>query len=168
MNLQVASQNQRPPIQIKGLPYEEKLLHINYNLQLNFVELKGWSVSDNVSAQYDDLILKVNQFLESQSELILSFKLEMFNTTTVKYLLSIIKLMNKAHKLGKQMKIYWRVNANRDDEMTEVGLDLSLMSNFEFKIITDNSTFNTTSIEDKQAMNHRKLLFRSVRTKAAA
>ncbi|MEP1034297.1 SiaC family regulatory phosphoprotein [Ekhidna sp.] len=146
----------------------EKSLQIGIHPNLNFIEVKGWSVGEDLCDRYEHLIRKVQLFLDRGDGLIISFKFEMFNTTTIKYLLSIIKFMNRAHKAGKAVKIYWKVDADRNDEMTEAALDLSMMCNFDFKVITESSMIDSKSIEDTQVMQHRKLLFGLSRVRIAA
>ncbi len=147
---------------------ENKDLQITLDYNLNFIEIKGWSISENVGSRYEALLTEMKTLIERDQSLIVSFKYEMFNTTTVKYVLSIMKLMNRAYRNGKKVKAYWRVNANRNDEMTEVGFDLSLMCDFDFQIITDDSSINTKLIDDQKAIQHRKFMFKFSRTNRSA
>lgn len=158
MNVQVNPQDFRPT-PIIALPQVKKELKISFDAKLKFIEVKGWSVADRIIPMYERLVKNINLYLENRDNLIVSFNYEMFNTTTIKYLLSIIKAMNKAHRLGKSVKIYWKVNANRDDEMAEAALDLSMMCDFDFQIITDSAKIDTKAVNDTQVIAHRKLLF---------
>ncbi len=156
MKVQLTNRDTRPPLGSQN--QTAKRLYMGIHPNLNFIEVKGWSVGEFLGGRYEQLIRKVQLFLDKRDGLIISFNYEMFNTTTIKYLLSIIKFMNRAHKEGKSVKIYWKVDADRLDEMTEAALDLSMMCDFDFKIITESATIDSKSIDDG-VMEHRKLLF---------
>ena len=158
MSVQLQSQN-RIPKRVVALPRAKKELRISFDTKLKFIEVKGWSVADRIIPMYERLVKNINMYLENSDNLIVSFNYEMLNTTTIKYILSIIKAINKAHRLGKSGKIYWKVNANRDDAMAEAALDLSMMCDFEFQIITESAKINTKAVNDTQVIEHRKLLF---------
>lgn len=162
MDVQIINRDRQPA---KGTQIQlEKRLHIGIHPNINLIEVKGWSLDERLCGRYEKLVRHVQLFLDRRDGLIISFKYEMFNTTTIKYLLSIIKYMNRAHKAGKSVKIYWKVDADRHDEMTEAALDMSMLCNFDFKIITESSTIDSKSIEDSQVMKHRSLLFGVART----
>ena len=142
-----------------------KKLEICFNPYIQFIEVKGWSITDDVVDDYEKLISRIETILLKSNTLVVSFKYQMFNTTTVKYLLKIIKLMNRSFRKGKKMKIFWIVTAKKDDEMAEVGFDLSLMCDFDFRIITEDSRVNAKSLDDKKVIEHRKFMFGFTRSR---
>ena len=142
-----------------------KKLDICFDPHIQFIEVKGWSITKDIVGDYEKLISRIETILLKSNTLVMSFKYQMFNTTTVKYLLKIIKLMNRSFRKGKKMKIFWIVSAKKDDEMAEVGFDLSLMCDFDFRIITEDSRINTKTLDDKKVIEHRKFMFGFSRTR---
>ncbi len=140
-------------------PPVKKKLEICFDPHIQFIEVKGWSITDDGIKDYDKLLSRIDTILLKSNTLVISFKYQMFNSTTIKYLLKIIKLMNLAYLKGKRIKIFWNVTAKKDDEMAEVGFDLSLMCDFDFRIITEDSRINTKTLDDKKVIEHRKFMF---------
>lgn len=138
-------------------------LLINYGSNLNFIELKGKSVSDQVHDRYRKLLVTLDRLLLSEPSMIVSINLEMLNGTSVKYLLSVIKRLNKAAKLGKKVQIFWKVNTEEKDELTELAMDLSLICNFEFKIITEEISIDPRLVENTNVVDQSKTLLNESR-----
>ena len=62
------------------------------------------------------------------------FNFEYFNSTSAKYILDIFKSLNAIHALGIGLDIKWLYEED-DEDMLEVGQEMSRMSKLEFEYI---------------------------------
>lgn len=77
----------------------------------------------------EELILKY-----SIDPLVFNIKFDYFNSSSAKFILDILALINDLHKKGLNLQINWHFDEN-DDDMKEVGEELSEVVDFPFKYI---------------------------------
>lgn len=146
---------------------ELRTFTIDFNEELGFIDIKGWSLPTDVDDQYSRLQIQVKDYLKDHQQLTMNLKYEMLNSTTIKYLLDLIKQMNRAHMEGKYMKIFWNCDP-LEQEMIEAAMDVSLMCKFDLEIISNHIKIKTQSLENDMLLEKRKLIFRTSRVKFVA
>ena len=106
-------------------------------------EFSGESRPENVRKFYlpvlewlEAFTAKVGGLKEDQrpSDLKCQFNFEYFNSTSAKYILDIFKSLNAIHALGIGLDIKWLYEED-DEDMLEVGQEMSRMSKLEFEYI---------------------------------
>lgn len=117
---------------------------IRFDIAKNDFELKGCSRPEDVrdfftpviqwleelkAAVNDDLIQK-----HASDPVVFNFKFDYFNSSSAKFILDILVLINQIHSLGLAMRIDWYYDEN-DDDMKEVGEELSEVVDFPFEYI---------------------------------
>jgi len=117
---------------------------VNFNLEQQEFELKGCSRPEDVRDFYAPIIKWLNDFKETISDeikeahkenpIIFKFKFDYFNSSSAKFILDILVLINSIHMLGLNMRIDWYYDEN-DDDMQEVGEELSEVVDFPFEYI---------------------------------
>lgn len=95
--------------------------------------ITGRSILENAIRFYDPILDWVKIYCNNPAEKTeLHLKMEYFNTSTSKYILSIIdKLSNLFHE-GKSVEIYWY---SVDEDMEELGEDYKAMIDIPFKLL---------------------------------
>ena len=111
----------------------DRTLTIITNHSFNLVKITGWSISLHLEERYEPVIDFIRAHMCVSEELTVCFNYELFNPTTVKYLFTIIKMLNAYHAAGKNVQIHWNCGEEMD-EMLDTGLDLAMLCAFEFKI----------------------------------
>jgi len=71
---------------------------------------------------------------ERTSDLLCQFNFEYFNSTSAKYILDIFKSLNSISALGIDLDIKWLYEED-DEDMLEVGQEMSRMSKLPFEYI---------------------------------
>lgn len=108
----------------------------------NNFELKGCSRPEDVRSFYTPIIRWLETFCESldsyfieihkDAPVTFKFKFDYFNSSSAKFILDILILTNQLHQAGLNMRIDWFYDEN-DDDMREVGEELSEVVDFPFK-----------------------------------
>lgn len=115
------------------VPAMDRKLEIITNRQFNLVKITGYSIALHLEVLYEPVVGFIRDHVQISNELTVCFHYELFNPTTVKYLFTIIKLLNAYHAAGKKVEIHWNCGEEMD-EMLDTGLDLAMLCTFEFKI----------------------------------
>ena len=107
----------------------------------NFV-LQGCSRPEDVRGFFGPIIEWLHTFRESINDdicnkhkdnpVIFKFKFDYFNSSSAKFILDILVLINDTHAKGLNVKIDWYYEEN-DDDMKEVGEELSEVVDFPFE-----------------------------------
>lgn len=113
-----------------------KVFNVRYLPSLNLITATGWSITDDAWVKYCQLLADIESQMIHRDELTIYFKLELFNTSSARYIFKIVNRLNKAHANGKHVKIYWSSQVENEDEMIDAGLDLAGLCDFPFKIST--------------------------------
>jgi hypothetical protein len=99
------------------------------NVREFYLPIIGWlkeyyqNIDDKLIAKYTD------------NQLVFKFKLDYFNSSSAKFILDILILINNIYEKGLNIRIDWYYDEN-DDDMKEVGEELSEVVDFQFKYIT--------------------------------
>lgn len=108
--------------------------------QFNF---SGESRPENVRKFYLPILEWLDSFAKEQTEmsrsarssnLLVRFNFEYFNSTSAKYILDIFKALNVLNDLGIDILVKWLYEED-DEDMLEVGEEMSRMSKLEFEYI---------------------------------
>jgi hypothetical protein len=107
----------------------------------NKFEFSGESRPENVRKFYLPILEWLEKFAEEQkgssarlSNLLVQFDFEYFNSTSAKYILDIFKALNVLNDIGIQIQVKWLYEED-DEDMLEVGQEMSRMSKLEFEYV---------------------------------
>jgi hypothetical protein len=107
-------------------------------------EFAGESRPENVRKFYLPVLEWLESYTKAQealsddkrtSGLQCQFNFEYFNSTSAKYILDIFKSLNAINALGIELDIKWLYEED-DEDMLEVGQEMSRMSKLPFEYIT--------------------------------
>jgi hypothetical protein len=107
--------------------------------------IEGESRPEHAGKFYEPLVLWLNEFHKSRlwenktrqsgsNEVVFNFNLQYFNSTSAKYILDIIKLLEAFNKDGCTVKLNWFYDLS-DDDMKESGEEFAQLVNYSFKFI---------------------------------
>jgi len=108
-------------------------------------EISGISRPENVRECYEPVIdwfeefeknLHKYDFFSSGELIIFKIQLNYFNSASAKFILDILMEINKLFNLGMQLQIDWYYDEG-DDDMKEVGEELSEIVDFKFNYIQE-------------------------------
>jgi hypothetical protein len=118
-----------------------------FDLVNNDFEIKGCSRPEDVRDFYMPIIKWLEKFRDTAAEieiekhatdpLVFRFKLDYFNSSSAKFILDILLLINQLHLKGLNLKIDWYYYLN-DDDMMDVGKELSEVVAFPFDYVVIN------------------------------
>jgi len=124
------NQDFSPVLELKGNLYSPDVL---FDAKSGQLQLTGRSVLENTMRFYEPILEWVEHYVTKPAgETVLHMKLEYFNTSTSKFLLSIIEKLEELFSNGKKVEIYWYYN---DEDMAELGEDYSHIITIPFKLI---------------------------------
>jgi hypothetical protein len=116
---------------------------IELNPEMNNFEFSGESRPENVRKFYLPVLEWLEAYTAAQgglkeaqraSQLQCKFNFEYFNSTSAKYILDIFKSLNAINGLGIELDIKW-LYEDDDEDMLEVGQEMSRMSKLKFEYI---------------------------------
>jgi hypothetical protein len=107
-------------------------------------EMTGCSRPEDVRDFYIPIIIWLEKFKNNISDdkikahqnspLVFKFKFDYFNSSSAKFILDILVLINQIHLAGLNIKINWVYDEN-DEDMREVGEELSDVVDLPFEYI---------------------------------
>ena len=109
----------------------------------NQFEFSGESRPENVRKFYLPILEWLDKYAEEQAgksqgqkaeNLEIQFNFEYFNSTSAKYILDIFKALNALNDQGTAIQVKWLYEED-DEDMLEVGQEMSRMSKLEFEYI---------------------------------
>jgi hypothetical protein len=106
----------------------------------NRFEFSGESRPENVRSFYLPILDWLEEYAADLSKngnknpLTLNFNLEYFNSTSAKYILDIFKSLYSIHEGGNEVLIRWHYEED-DEDMYEVGMEMSRMSRLPFEYV---------------------------------
>jgi len=110
-------------------------------------EFSGESRPENVRKFYLPILEWLEAYTNEQEKLqdkertfglLCQFNFEYFNSTSAKYILDIFKSLNAISSLGIDLEIKWLYEED-DEDMLEVGQEMSRMSKLSFEYITSDA-----------------------------
>ncbi|MDA3891416.1 MAG: DUF1987 domain-containing protein [Salinivirgaceae bacterium] len=125
---------------------------IVFDLDENKFELKGCSRPEDVRDFYAPVIKWLNNFKDSvdddlrndhkEQPIVFKFKFDYFNSSSAKFILDILVLINRVHTEGLNIRIDWYFDES-DDDMKEVGEELSEVVDFPFEYVVEDRNLST-------------------------
>ena len=100
-------------------------------------EISGESRPENVKDFYEPILTWIDNFFKSNNNNTLSkfdIKLEYFNSSSAKFLLTLLKNLGVFYKSGTKIEINWYYEEG-DDDMKEAGEQMSEMAKIPFNLI---------------------------------
>lgn len=95
--------------------------------------ITGRSIVENAIRFYEPIASWVKEYCKKPANLTeLHLKLEYFNTSTSKYLLLIIEMLETLYSEGNMVKIIWY---SADEDMAELGEDYDAMIDIPFQFV---------------------------------
>lgn len=117
---------------------------IIFDYNNNNFELEGCSRPEDVRGFFGPIIQWLNDFKKSinddinekhkENPIIFKFKFDYFNSSSAKFILDILVLINDIHTKGLNIRIDWYYDES-DDDMKEVGEELSEVVEFPFEYV---------------------------------
>ena len=106
---------------------------IVFNSTTGNLSMVGRSIVENAIRFYDPILDWVKDYCKNPAEKTeFHIKLEYFNTSTSKYILSIIDKLSMLHDNGNSVEVYWY---SIDEDMEELGEDYKAMIDVPFKLL---------------------------------
>ncbi len=115
---------------------------VEFDLEKNIFVISGCSRPEDVRDFYHPILRWLTEFIESvddavrerfvSSPLSFQFTFDYFNSSSAKFILDILVLINQLHQKGLNVEIIWYYDEN-DDDMKEVGEELSEVVDFQFQ-----------------------------------
>ena len=109
-------------------------------------EISGEARPENTGKFFDPIIKWLEDYeavlfwqknkFGKESKLIFEFKFEYFNSTSAKYIMDIINLMDKYHTNGHDVLIRWHYDA-QDTDMQESGEEFAKLVKVQFEFMPD-------------------------------
>ncbi len=108
----------------------------------NNFEFVGNSYPENSSKFYTPVLDYIKDFIKAApvKEAVFSFNFDYFNTSSAKYILEILRLVEDYHKTGHSCKIKWYY-FEEDTDMLEAGEDYQRTVQVPFELIMREDTF---------------------------
>ncbi|MDX2062792.1 MAG: DUF1987 domain-containing protein [Bacteroidia bacterium] len=105
-------------------------------------EFIGNSYPENSSKFYTPVLDWMKEFIASGGgkAVVASFNFDYFNTSSAKYILEILRLIEDYHKAGNDCKIKWHY-FEEDTDMLEAGEDYERTIGVPFELIERDDTF---------------------------
>lgn len=117
-------------LKIKGTPNRPE---IDFNAETGELVIYGKSILENAIGFYEPILEWIDMYCDSPAEMTnLHLKLEYFNTSTSKFLLSIIEKIEELYQGGAEAKVHWYYT---DEDMEELGEDYSNLIDVPFSFI---------------------------------
>ncbi len=117
---------------------------IEFDLEKNIFQLEGCSRPEDVRDFYSPIISWLTDFNDEINDelkekhandpIVFNFKFDYFNSSSAKFILDILVLINQVHLDGLNVRIDWCFDEN-DDDMKEVGEELSEVVDFPFQYV---------------------------------
>lgn len=114
---------------------------IHFDFSNKLFEIKGCSRPEDVRNFYLPIIdwlenfkLEAPELEKPGSPLVFNFKFDYFNSSSAKFLLDILVLINQIHQRGMAIKVAWHFDEN-DEDMKEVGEELSEVVDLPFEYL---------------------------------
>jgi hypothetical protein len=84
--------------------------------------------------KYESVLFWIKEQKKGEKPLVFDFKLDYFNSTSAKYIMDIILVLNKLVEKGHSVQIRWHYD-KRDDDMLDAGKEFADMVQLKFDFI---------------------------------
>lgn len=110
---------------------------INFNTEKKIFVISGESRPENVKDFFEPILKWLNDYFsiaDAKEKHLFQIKLEYFNSSSAKYLLTILKKIGNYFNEGYNINIDWYFESD-DDDMKEAGEQMSEMTKLPFNFI---------------------------------
>ena len=108
---------------------------ISFSASTGSLSITGRSIIENAVRFYDPILDWVKVYCKHPAiRTELHIKMEYFNTSTSKYILSIIDKMREIHEESADVEVFWYSD---DEDMFELGEDYKAMIDVPFCLVED-------------------------------
>ncbi len=110
---------------------------IYFNIADRTFNISGESRPENVKDFFEPIHIWIDNYfnnLEGKENQIFTIKLAYFNSSSAKFLLSLLKNLGKFYQSGIKIEVNWCYEKD-DDDMKEAGEQMSEMAKLPFKFI---------------------------------
>jgi hypothetical protein len=91
---------------------------VDFNAGTGYLLMKGRSIPEDPEKFYDPILTWLGEyFKDTRQETVLEFRLEYVNSGSSKYILELLRRLQKLVKKGKQIRVIWCFET--DDESIE-------------------------------------------------
>jgi hypothetical protein len=91
---------------------------VDFNAGTGYLLVKGRSIPEDPEKFYDPILTWLDEyFKQTRQETVLEFRLEYVNSGSSKYILELLRRLQKLVKKGKQIRVIWCFET--DDESIE-------------------------------------------------
>ncbi len=123
-------------IQINGT---SKTPDVFFDAHTGKLEISGRSIPENSYQFYEPLLTWLDNYASApQSETLLIFRLDYFNTSSSMYILGILKKLEKLYTAGNKSEVKWYYDAE-DEDMLQTGEDLKQIVKIPIDMVQINS-----------------------------
>ena len=122
---------------MRRLTYDETpdSLEVTLDKEKNRFEFYGKSLPENSNEFFNPILDWLNEYIKSpNSETVVTFKIDYFNTSSSKKLLETFFILQELHRQRKNVTINWYYQ-KEDDDMKESGEAFGEMIQIPFNII---------------------------------
>ena len=106
---------------------------ISFNAATGSLNITGRSIIENAIRFYDPVLDWIKLYCKNPAQRTeLHLKMEYFNTSTSKYILSMIDKLSEIYEDGNGVEIFWY---SVDEDMVELGEDYRAMIDVPFKLL---------------------------------
>ncbi len=109
---------------------------IDCNAEVGKLELEGRSIPENSADFFQPVYEWIENYIEKPCQkTIFEVKLEYFNTSSSKCILTMLKKLERLHSSGKSsVEIHWFFEED-DEDMQEAGQDFDVIISIPFKMV---------------------------------
>lgn len=107
---------------------------VHFNAETGICEISGESYMEEAYKFYSPLQLWVKDYLDSNSELTLNFKLIYFNTSSSRLIVDFLEHLRKYRDDGKKVLVNWYYDPDDPDVKDEVE-DFEIESGMEIELV---------------------------------
>ncbi len=106
---------------------------VKFNAETGVLLIEGRSIIENSIRFYEPIVKWLNQYLENPTiKTAFHIKMEYFNTSTSKYLLTMVDKLSESYSEGNEVMVYWYYG---DEDMYDLGDDYQNMIDVPFTLI---------------------------------
>ena len=116
---------------------DTETLGINFNAETGVLEMKGSSYPENTIEFFEPVVHWISSYmLEITGEIIMNFKLDYLNSSSIKFISDIIDKLSLYSTSGAKVVVNWYYDED-DDDIKEMGEDLKEDTSLNFNIISE-------------------------------
>lgn len=106
---------------------------VKFNPETGVLVIEGRSIIENAIRFYEPVVKWLNQYLVNPvQKTSFHIKMEYFNTSTSKYLLTMVDKLAESYSQGSEVMVYWYYG---DEDMYDLGDDYQNMIDVPFTLI---------------------------------